>query len=289
MFQLLSALESNKTWVMCKEYCYLVLGALTLAAGVVLFLSPNQVATGSTTGLAIVLHHLWDIPIGVLIALVNLPLLGLGWKSLGRRFTLRTILSVMLASLFVNLLSQWSSLGALTDDLFLAAIYGGLLIGIGAGLTYKGEASAGGGGIVAKIVSERSFLQTGQVLFMIDVVVISFSGIVFQNIELALYAGVSVFVTGRTVDMVLTGTPFAKSVYITTRCRDAIVPAIRDSLDLPMTVMQATGAEPGSQTHVISVVANARQIMKINEIVELHDPKALTVVSDASDIIGHNG
>lgn len=269
-----------------KDSGRIVIGALLLAIGVSLFLSPNRIAVGSTTGLAIVLHYVTEIQVGKLLVLVNMPLIVLGLYTLGRRFTLKTICFVIVASLFTHLLGGLLGLPRLTNNMALASLYGGAFVGLGVGLVFKSGGSAGGAGIIASIISRQSFLRPGQILFIVDMFVIALSGLVFDDVDQALWGGISVFVSARAVDMVLTGTPFAKTVLITTRCMDEIAPLIQSELELPVTIMAANELSPDSEKHVISVLANAKQIQEINRIVSDCDPQAIIVVSEASEIIG---
>jgi uncharacterized membrane-anchored protein YitT (DUF2179 family) len=188
------------------NYSFIILGSFVMALGVVGFLSPNRIATGGTAGLAIVLHHVINLPIGVLMALVNIPLLLVGLKYLGKRFAIKTIFCIGFIVLFVDALSQWIHLQSLSSNLMLATLYGGVTIGIGLGLIFKGGASAGGGTILAKIISAQiHILKTSTVILILDALVVASAGFVFHSIELALWSLISIYVGSKLIDLILVG------------------------------------------------------------------------------------
>ena len=150
------------------NYIFILIGSFSLAFGVVGFLAPNKIATGGTAGLAIVFHYLTDLPTGTLLALINIPLLAVSVKYLGKYFALKTIVTIILMGAFIDLLAEVIHLPMLSDEPLLATLYGGVIIGIGLGLIFKGGASAGGGTIIAKIITSKTSMKTGNVILILD-------------------------------------------------------------------------------------------------------------------------
>lgn len=181
----------------------LLIGSLALGLGVSAFLQPNQIASGGTPGMAILISHLSGLTTGTIMLLLNVPLLVLGYCYLGQGFVWRTVVAVVAVSGWVDLFNEILQIGALTGNPLLAALYGGVAIGVGVGLILKGNASAGGPTIIARIVALRTSIRPGQLILAMDALIVCASALVFGAIEPALLSLLSVFVTGRSIDLVL--------------------------------------------------------------------------------------
>ena len=269
-----------------KNAAYLLFGAAFLAVGVVLFLAPNQIATGGTPGMSILLHYLLDLPIGSLMVAINVPLLLLGAKMLGRAFAVRTVIVILLSGLFIDLGAEVLQLPALSHDTLLATLYGGIVVGCGVGLILRGNASAGGSIIIAKIVSSRSHIKPGQVILTLDLLIIIASALVFNDIDRALWSLISIYVTTKCIDMILTGAPSEKVVHIASNRVALLSKRIRESLGEQGTVLTGTGLLIGQEKHLIFVTVEARRIMLLRDIVQQTDPDAFMVVMEASEMLG---
>ena len=206
--------EQKKISQEIKSYFYIIVGSFFLALGLVGFLAPNQIATGGTAGLAIILHFIFPIPIGGLMFIINIPLLLVSVRYLGKVFAFKTIAAISLIAVMIDFLGEVIQLDVLSTEPLLATLYGGVGVGIGLGLIFKGGGSAGGGTIIAKIVTSKVDIKTGQVILMLDSVVVVLAGLVFKSIELALWSMISIFVASKLVDLVLTGRPSEKIVHI---------------------------------------------------------------------------
>ncbi|MBN2366594.1 MAG: YitT family protein [Calditrichaeota bacterium] len=281
-------MEDKKYNMRCllRDMVYLLVGAVFLAMGLVFFLIPNKIATGGVAGLAIVFHYLLGFPTGITMLVLNIPLMLIGLIFLGRKFLLKTILAIILASFFTDFFSINLGFQSLTDNLMLATIYGGLSVGVGLGLVFRGDASAGGGTILARILSQKTHFKTGQVLFIIDVGVITSAALTFQNIELALWGFLTIFIASQIVDLLLTGKPFAKVVHIVTGKVDEIGEHIMNDLGRSATILPARGLFSGEDRNLIMVVVDASQVFHLRDIVRLHDREAFMIVSEAREILG---
>ncbi|MDT8419958.1 MAG: YitT family protein [Desulfuromonadales bacterium] len=269
-----------------KNAACIVLGSAALALGVVLFLIPNRIATGGTPGMAILLHHLTALPAGVLMVAINVPLLLAGFRYLGGLFAVRTVFAILVSSLLVDLFAEVLQLGALSDNTMLATLYGGIAVGIGVGLILRGNASAGGSTAVARIVSFRSSIKPGQVILFIDMLIIVCSGIVFQDIERALWSLISIYVTARCIDMVLTGAPSEKIVHIVSERVEQLSEQIIRHLGSSGTVLSGTGLHRDEKKTMIFVVVEGRRITLLRDIIRDNDPQAFMVVMEASEMLG---
>ncbi|UCF63925.1 MAG: YitT family protein [bacterium] len=275
-----------KQYRLLRDLVYLTLGAVFLAAGLVFFLIPNKIATGGVAGLSIVGHYLSGFPTGAIMLTLNLPLLAVGLKYFGKKFLLRTIYAIILASFLTDLFVINLHFEKLTDQLMLATIYGGVLVGVGLALVFKADASAGGGTVIARIISQKTRFKTGQVLFTMDVFVISSAALTFRNVELALWGFLTIFIASQVVDLILTGKPFAKVVHLVTNHTSEIGEQIISDLGRSATIVEAKGLYSGEKKNLLMVVVDSSQIFRLRDIVQAHDPDAFMIVSDAREILG---
>ena len=269
-----------------RDLAYSFLGSISLALGLVFFLIPNKIATGGVAGLAIVLHYIIDFPTGLIMLVLNIPLLLIGLKYLGKKFLLKTLFAIVTMSFFTDFFVINLHFQALTNHLMLATLYGGLLVGIGLGLIFKGDASAGGGTILARVISQKSRFKTGQVLLTIDIFVISSAAITFQNIELALWGFITIFIASQLVDLILTGKTYAKVIHIVTNEVESIGEHIINDLGRSATILNARGLFSGEPKNLLLVVVDSSQIYNLRDIVRLHDKNAFMIVVDAKEILG---
>lgn len=269
-----------------KNAVFILLGAGFLASGVILFLQPNQIATGGTPGAAILLHHLFGLPTGMLMLAINIPLLLVGWRFLGKSFAFRTIGAILLTSVLIDLLSEVLNWQALSHTMLLATLYGGIAVGIGVGLILRGNASAGGSTIIARIVSSRSRLKPGQVIMILDLLIIVASGLVFKNTEQALWSLISIYATAKCIDMVLTGAPSEKVVHIATDKAALLSQKISAALGPYGTVLSGKSLVEEKEKTLIFVTVEARRITLLRDLIRKHDQDAFMVVMEASELQG---
>lgn len=269
-----------------KNQCLILVGSIALAAGVALFLAPNRIATGGTPGMAILLNYLIDLPIGLLMLMINLPLLALGYRILGRSFAIRSVISITLTSLFVDLFSVWLKLPALSNETLLASLYGGVAIGVGVGLILKGEASAGGTTVIARLVASRSRYRPGQIILFFDLLIIITSGLVFAEIERALWSLISIYVTARCIDMILTGAVSEKIVHITSDQAAILSEQIETKLGRQGTLICGNSLDRQQNKTLIFLSIEASRLAQLRDLIKKHDPQAFMIVFDATELLG---
>lgn len=269
-----------------KNSVFILTGSLWLALGIVLFLVPNRITTGGTPGMAILLSHLLSLPVGVLMTAVNVPLFAAGIKYLGKAFAARTLASILLTSAFIDIFREALRLTALSGDTLLATLYGGIAVGLGIGLVLRGNASPGGSTIIARIVSSRSHIKPGQVILFLDALIILASGLVFHDIERALWSLISIYVTSRCVDLVLTGAPSEKIVHIVSDHSELLSALIIEHLGPHGTILSGRGLLKNQTKTMIFVVVEARRITVLRDIIRQNDPEAFMVVMEASEMLG---
>ncbi len=266
------------------DYIVITIGAFLYAVSVSFFLDPNSLAPGGVTGIAIILNHITGLETGTWLLVINIPILVLGTWKFGLRFILSTMYCTALTSVFVNLLAPF---GALTRDPFLAALAGGALMALGLGLVLKSGATTGGTDIIIKLIRLRyAHLKTGRLFLLTDAVIVTLSAFVFQNIDVALYAGVVVFINSVLLDMVLYGRDGAKLIFIISDRPEAITGRILSDLDIGVTYITGSGAYSGKAKNVIMCVMKKQLSPKAEEVVREEDPGAFMIVTSATEIFG---
>ncbi|MCX6296520.1 MAG: YitT family protein [Bacteroidetes bacterium] len=269
------------------NYIFIVLGSFFLAFGVAGFLSPNNIATGGTAGLAIVLHHVVKLPIGVLMALINIPLLLVSLKYLGKKFAIKSIVCIFFIVVFVDFLSEVIHLPNFSKDLLLATLYGGVIIGIGLGLIFKGGASAGGGTILAKIVASKTDIKTSTVVLILDALVVASAGFVFRSIELALWSLISIYVASKLIDTILIGAHNQKIVHISSsKNLNELSRLISESLGISGTVVNGNSLGATENKDIIFIMIDKNRVNALKQIVAAYDENVKMIVMEATEILG---
>ncbi len=267
-----------------EDYILITIASAIYAVSVSLFLDPNSLAPGGVTGIAIILNRLIPVETGTLFLMINIPILLLGAWKFGLQFILSTIYSTVLISLFTNLLSSFEPL---TTDPLLAALVGGSLSAIGIGLVFKAGATTGGTDIIVKLLRRgMPHLKTGKLFLAVDAIVVTASAFVFQNIDVALYAGLTVIVSSLVMDLVLYGRDEAKLVFIISDKSEQITKRILEELAIGVTYIQGTGAFSGRSKQVILCAVKKAMAPKTEEIVKEEDPQAFMIITSATEIYG---
>lgn len=269
------------------NYLFISIGSFILALGVVGFLAPNKIATGGTAGLAIIFHHIFNLPIGVLMALINIPLLIVSVKYLGKKFAFKSMFAIALIVVFVDVLKEIIVISSFSEELLLATLYGGITIGVGLGLIFKGGGSAGGGTILAKIITSKFNVKTGDVIMALDGVVVVAAGIVFKSSELALWSMISIFATSRLIDMVLTGKSNQKIVHISSfKSLEGLSKEISLKIGVEGTIVNGNDFTMTEKKDVLFLAIDKNRINALENLLRNYDPGAKMIVMDATVIRG---
>lgn len=269
-----------------KNYSYIFFGSLFLSLGVVSLFIPNAIVTGGTSGMAILLHYLLGLPTGMMMVVVNAPLLLIGAKYLGKRFTLRTVVTIVLSAMFIDFFTEVLHVKALSHNVILASLFGGGLIGVGLGLVLSGNASAGGSTILAKIIASKTTIKASSVILFIDIIIIIAIGFIFKDVDLALWSLVSIYVSAKGIDMVLTRGPSKKVVHIVSTKIELLCEKIVENLGKDGTIIEGNGIFEKEAKRMIFLVVENQKIRLLKEIIEQNDKEAFMVVMEASELLG---
>jgi uncharacterized membrane-anchored protein YitT (DUF2179 family) len=268
-----------------RDYAFILVGALIQALAMRLFLVPAQLVSGGVSGSAQLINFYTAWPIGLMVLVGNIPLFFLGWQYLGGpRFALRTALSILAFSLFTDLLVIFIPNGVV-DDLVLNCLYGGVMLGVGLGLVYRGKGTSGGSDILGRILNHRLGISVSHSYLITDTVVILAAGFVFSW-ENALYALVTTYVSGLAAEAVLEGSGVFRTAMIVTACPDLVAQQIMTVLERGVTVLDGKGAYTGYDRPVLYCVISRAEVSRIKDIVKQADPRAFMVIGQAHEALG---
>ena len=267
-----------------SDYIYIILGTLMTSLAFNLFLIPHKIAPGGLSGIATVIFYLTKgrVPVGVTMLVLNVPLFLVGIKELGGGFGLKTLISTIMLSLFIDILK----VPAVTDEPILASIYGGVVMGIGLGMVFRGNATTGGTDLFAKIIHRHfHFIGVGWVLFIVDSLVVLTAALVFGPTS-ALYALVSLYLGTKLIDLILEGLNSAKAFILISDHSVQISDRIMKELDRGVTFLHGRGAYTMKEKDVILCIINRMQMAKFKEIINEIDPAAFVLVADVREVMG---
>ncbi|MDN4493151.1 YitT family protein [Ureibacillus aquaedulcis] len=273
---------SNSTKDIIQEYIYVLLGAAVIAFGFNAFLFPNQVASGGVSGISTILNGLFGWNAGIVQYAFNIPLFIAGVFVLGKNFGLKSFVGTLALPFFVIV---FANIGALTTNALLAALFGGIIVGLGIGFVFKGNASTGGTDLLAQIITKYTGLTLGTSVLLIDGIIAISAALVF-DLEKGLYALIGLFVTTKTIDIVQLGFSQSKMVYIISNRQDEIRDAIYADIDRGVTKVPAFGGYTGEERLMLMVVVYQSEFTKLKQIIKTVDPAAFVIVSDAYEVLG---
>ena len=268
------------------DYLFIVLGALVQAVSMRLFLIPGLMVSGGISGAAQIIQYFTNWPIGVMVFLGNVPLFILGWRYLGgTRFALRTAVAVTLFSLFTDGLAFLLPAKGITDDIFLLALYGGVLLGVGLGLVYRGRGTSGGSDILGRILSHKKGIPITQAYLITDGLVVLASVFAF-GWERALYGLVVIYISGLAAELVSEGNNILRMVMIVTNHPDEVAGGICEILERGVTILPGTGAWTDQSRPVLYCVLTRSEVNVLKTIVGESDPKAFMVIGQVNEALG---
>lgn len=264
------------------EYLYVIAGAAVVALGFNLFLLPNQVASGGVSGISTILNGLFGWNPGLVQYAFNIPLFLSGVVLLGKKFGVKSFIGTLTLPLVVLLTDNWEPW---TNNPLLGALFGGIVVGLGIGLVFKGNASTGGTDLLAQIITKYTGLTLGTSVLLIDGLIATTAALVF-DLEKGLYALIGLYVTTKTIDIIQLGFSQSKMVYIITLKQDEVRDAIYAEINRGVTKLPAIGGYTGQERPVLMVVVYQTEFTKLKQLIKTVDPSAFVIVSDAYEVLG---
>lgn len=268
------------------DILYDLAGCLLLSISITCFSAPNNIAPGGVTGLSILGNYLFDIPISVFTFALNIPLLILAWRFLGREFTLKTMKSVLILTALLQLI-EMLNVPVYKGDIILAAVYGGVLSGAGIAMVFMRSSTTGGTDIASRLIQLKvPAMSVGKLILCVDALVLITAAFVYQNIENALYGLIEIFASTSLIDSLLYGLDTGKFMMIMTKRPDEISRGVIERLNRSCTLLEGKGSFTKREQPVVMCVVRKAQYFELKRIVHDIDPKAFMVALEASEIVG---
>ncbi len=275
--------RAARSWKnLLRKYIVLFLGAFIASIGLEIFLVPNEIIDGGVVGLSIMAGAITGQEYGIFLVLLNLPFLYLGYKQIGKDFVIATTIAIVFLAIWT---AYFKPVPQLTDDLFLAAIFGGIIDGIGVGMIMRAGASLDGTEIVAIIADKKTVYSVGEVVMFINLFIFAAAGFLFDW-EQAMYSVVAYFVISKTIDIVLKGMEESYSVMIVTKTPDEIGQALMNELGRGITILYGEGGYKKEQRKVLYAVVTRLEVQQVKEIVLDYDETAFVTINQVHDIVG---
>jgi uncharacterized membrane-anchored protein YitT (DUF2179 family) len=264
---------------------YVIFGSILLAFSLSAFTIPNKIAAGGINGLATILFFTINMPVGVFVLVSNLMLIALQAHLIGKKSAWKTLLSIIVTSVSIELMMNVWQIEPLTRDPILACLYGGLLAGIGVGLAFKAGGTTGGMDIVSQVLHVRYQIPVGDVILLSNFLVTLLAGWTFGP-ELALYGLITVFFNGKVIDAVLEGMSVFRTVFIVSKNSDEIGWAIIEELHRGVTCLTGYGVYSGKDASVLLTAVRRKEVSSLRNLVYGIDPNAFIIVGDARQVLG---
>lgn len=259
----------------------LTFGAVLAACALETFLIPNTILDGGVAGISIIINKLTPIPLGLIVFVLNIPFIYIGFRNLGKKFLIRALYCIILFSVSLELFRDWNSF---TEDMLLATVYGGLLLGIGVGLVIRSGGCVDGTESVAIVISKRTSFSVGQIVMCFNIIIYSVAGFLF-GFDRALYSLLTYFITFKVIDFVSEGLEQAKAAMIITSKGTHLSNEIYKRLGRTTTTIKGKGLISGEKEVLYCVITRV-EIFELKRLVEEMDESAFITILEVSDIIG---
>ena len=275
--------EYNSWVVVILTYMFMTIGILLAAIALEVFLIPNKIIDGGITGVSIILSFLTNINLSIFIIILNVPFLLLGFRHLGKNFLIQSTVAMVLFSVLLEIFKQ---VDVVTNDVLLATVFGGILLGIGVGFVIRYGACLDGVETVAILINKKTSFSVGQVILLVNLVIYMVAGVLF-GWDRALYSIMTYFITYKLIDIVSEGLEQAKAALIITNNSEEIARSIYKKLGRTVTFIEGEGLISGKKV-VLYVVVTRIELRELKKIVEADDVSAFMTITDVSEIVGQH-
>jgi uncharacterized membrane-anchored protein YitT (DUF2179 family) len=267
---------------MVKRVILITLGAIIMGVGLEIFLVPNNVIDGGIVGISIILSHLTGLKLGLYIFILNIPFFFIGYKQIGKTFAFSTLYGIIILSVTTIFLHP---VPAFTQDILLASLFGGIVLGIGVGLVIRYGGSLDGTEILAILSSKKLPFSVGEIIMIVNLFILSSAGFVFSW-DRAMYSLLAYYVAFKMIDITIKGLDESKSVWIISENYEQIGDALLHRLGRGVTYLKGEGAFSGDDKKVIFCVITRLEEAKLKDIVAEHDPSAFLAIADIAEVRG---
>lgn len=276
----------RKNIIILKDIIFSIIGCIFISAGIVFFLLPLKISAGGFSGIATITYYLFNLKLGTVIWILNIPLLIIGFFRIGKYFFLKTMFATWFLSFCMDFFESLNIFLNI-EDILLSAIYGGVIIGIGTTCIFKANNSTGGTELLIQIIlSYKDDFKVSKLLIIIDSIIVGLNLIVFKQIEIGLYSFIVIFLNSKIVDLFIEGVNFTKIVYIISDKSTEISNKILNDLDKGLSGIYGKGMYQNKEKLILMCVIKKRDLIKLKEIVKQVDDAAFMIISDAIDVYG---
>jgi uncharacterized membrane-anchored protein YitT (DUF2179 family) len=266
----------------------ILIGCSLYSIAIVLFIIPSQMMMGGVTGISLIINRLIGFPVGILIAIINIPLFLAGFKSMGRDFFIGSLIGMFFSSVLIDVYKALlPAMPEIVSDRLLASVLGGALSGVGLGLVMAAGASTGGTDIVALLLNKKAEgISLGRLILISDIIIVLVGVIILGDYMAALYTGVMMYASAAVLDGVIYGVNIASVVLIITSKPEEITSAVIETLERGVTILPAKGGYTNRDTNVLLCSLGRRQLGLLKRIIRQADPDAFFIVQEAKEVIG---
>lgn len=269
-----------------REYLVITLASIVYAVGFNWFFTPNHLAYGGITGLVLIADFvLGGIPVGTVLLICNVPVFLLGGKLLGKQMLMRSIFAMAFSSMMIDVVAYFHTFEPM--DQILASIYGGVTMGVSLGIIQTQRASTGGTDLLSRVIRLKiGWIPVGQMMLIMDLVIISLAALVTKNLDNALYGLIAMYITAIAMDSVTYGVDKSQVAYIITTKQDEMVKALTGKLNRGVTIIPALGGWSGEPRPMIMCAFRHRQVVSVRNLVREVDGNAFFVCCSAYEVLG---
>ena len=278
-------LGRKKLFAWAADAALFIIGGAIYAVAVILFLSGNEISPGGLTGISTMLNYLYGLPVGTVVFILNIPILVIGFIKFGGIFIVKTAVSTVVISITLDIAEEL--LPELKINPVLAAVFGGLLMGLSISMFMLRGSTTGGVDIIAMLINRRfPHLTVGRLMLASDAFIVAFSALVYKNIESALYSVIALYASSRIMDVMLYGADKGKIVYIITENSACVAEKIMSIVRRGITVIDVTGAYTGRKLKMLMCTVRRNEVSAVCKTARDNDKGAFIVVAEAGDILG---
>ncbi|AGK53275.1 YitT family protein [Bacillus sp. 1NLA3E] len=260
----------------------ITIGSILMATGLEIFLVPNHVIDGGITGISIMLAHITGLELGVFLFVLNLPFVYIGFKQMGKTFAISTVYGIIILSIFTSL---FHPIPAFTDDILLATVFGGIILGIGVGIVIRNGGALDGTEILSILINKRVPFSVGEIIMFINLFILGAAGFVFSW-DRAMYSLLAYIIAAKAIDTVVAGLEESKSVWIISDEAEKIGEVVNARLGRGVTFLRGEGAFTGDDKKVIFAIITRLEESKLKSIVADIDPSAFLAIADITEVRG---
>lgn len=261
-----------------------ILGSFVISIGISLFLLPNQLSSGGIAGIGTIIYYLLKIPMGTTIILLNIPLFLISILKIGKSFFVKSLIGTISLSIFIDCLDKFKPL---TQDRFLACIYGGIIIGVGTAIILKVNSSTGGTDMVTYIAKKyKPSIKTGNIIFIIDIIIVTLNMFFFREIEIGLYSGIAIYLMGKIIDILFEGIDFTKLIFIVSKKSEEIAEKIGKSIERGTTGIYGKGMYTNEERLILMCAVTRRDVSKVTEIAKKIDKNSFIIITNSREVLG---